>query len=115
MIEYATLRLIAPQIALAAPESQRAMMLKQFERQGIFRALRQAGAKAGDRVLLLDFEFELEDLPDAPKGWLPDSDGVQDYHYIEIPAGRLGRLTPDEVKVLAASVLPGVIKKLVTA
>jgi hypothetical protein len=92
-----------------------AMMRKQFERQGVYRALRQAGARAGDRVRLLDFEFELDDLPDAPKGWLPNSDGVKDYQYIEIPAGRLGRLEPDEVKALAADVLPRVIKKLVTA
>ena len=68
-------------------------MRKQFERQGIYRALRLAGAKEGDRVRLLDFEFELDELPPAPKGWLPSSDGVDGYSYIEISRkGRIGGL-----------------------
>ena len=75
VVEYMTLKYVVPQIAAAPPGPQRAMMLKKFERQGIYRALRQARAKPGDRVRLLDFEFELEELPPAPKGWLPSSDG----------------------------------------
>ena len=34
VIEYATLRLIAPQIAMTPPEHRQAAMRKQFERQG---------------------------------------------------------------------------------
>jgi len=117
VIEYATLRLIAPRIAAAAPVSRPAMMRKQFERQGIYRALRLAGAKEGDSVRLLDFdfEFELEEVPPAPKSWLPRSDGIDGYTYIELKTGRIGALDPDEVTALAADVLPSVIEKLGTA
>ena len=111
VIEYMTLRYIVPQIAAAAPEPQRALMLKQFERQGIYRALRQAGAKPGDRVRLLDFEFELDELPPAPRGWLPSSDGIPGYAYIE--TAPIGRMEENEVKALAADLLPEVSKRLV--
>ena len=88
-------------------------MLKQFEKQGVYRALRQAGAKAGDRVRLLGVEFALEELPERSKNWLPESDGIKGYKYIEIPARQLGKMSEDNVEALAADLLPAVIKKLV--
>ena len=111
VIEYMNLKYIVPQIAAAPPGPQQALMLKQFERQGIYRALRQAGARPGDRVRLLDFEFQLEELPPTPKGWLLGSNGILGYTYIE--TAPIGRLEADEVKTLATDLLPQVIDKLV--
>ena len=57
------------------------------------------------------FEFELEELPPAPKGWLVSSDGIPGYTYIETEP--IGRLEADEVKALATDLLAEVVEKLV--
>ena len=110
VMEYATLRLIVPPIAAANPDQRRALTRKHFERQGIYRALRLAGAKHGDRVRMLDAEFTLDELPEPPKGWAASSEGITDYRYIVTPA--IGRLDTDEVKERARELLPQVLDHL---
>src|SRR5438309_198144 len=64
---------------------------KTFEKWGLHRALRLAGAKAGDTVRVGALEAELWDYP--PKlleGW----DGPAEFSYVEIPSLRR---TPDDV------------------
>ena len=111
VMEYATLKYILPQVTDPDPDRRRAAMRKQFERQGIYRALRLAGAKVGDRVRLLDAEFTLDELPMPSKQWAPSSDGIPDYPYVLTSA--IGRLEVEEVKERARELLPRVIDHLV--
>ena len=86
-----------------------------FERAGIHRALRVAGAKPGDRVRVDEVEFELWDYPTPDTTRLPSSDGVRDYPYIEVPPGRIGAWTAEQVKDRAQDLVPHVVKALVRA
>jgi len=113
VIEYATLKYVLPAIRKAPEQSRPAAIRKQFEKQGIYRALRQAGAQAGDRVRLMEQEFVLDEIPERPKNWLPESNGIDGYDYIEIPLRQLGRLDSEGVQALAKELLPDVVRKLV--
>lgn len=110
---YPSLRYLIADLMQYPDEKRPAVMRKQFEKQGVFRALRQAGMKPGDCARLMGVEFELAELPERPKNWLPESDGIKGYKYIEIPHRALGKMTEDEVRALAADLLPAVVKKLV--
>jgi hypothetical protein len=71
--------------------ARRALAAETFEKWGLHRALRLAGAKAGDTVRVSGLEAELWDYP--PKlldGW----DGPAEFAYVEIPSLRR---TPDDV------------------
>jgi hypothetical protein len=59
MMEYRTLKYVVADYRNTEPAKRPAVVRKQFAKQGIFRALRLAGARAGDRVRLLDTEFVL--------------------------------------------------------
>jgi hypothetical protein len=111
VIDYFTLKYVVPEVRGPDPEKERAQMRKQFERQGIYRALRLAGCQPGDRVRLLDWEFELDELPAPEKEWLVGSDGIPDYPYLVTPP--IGRLTEEQLRQRAAELLPRVLDALV--
>jgi hypothetical protein len=111
VMEYFTLKYVVADLMKASPEKAAALRRKLFERQGIYRALRMAGCTVGDRVRLLDWEFALEELPDAEPQWLVGSDGIAGYPYIVTPA--IGRLTEDGVRQRATELLPHVLERLV--
>ena len=83
-----------------------------FERQGIHRALRLAGAKPGDRVRVDDVEFALWEYPPPDPKKPPSSDGVADYPYIVTPPGRIGGWTPEQVRERARELAPRVAQAL---
>jgi hypothetical protein len=110
VMEYLTLKYVLPAVTDPDANKRRAKIRKQFERQGIYRALRLAGARSGDRVRLLDEEFTLDELPAPPKTWVVSGEGIPDYPYIVTPA--IGRLDAQGVKERASELLPSVIKQL---
>ncbi len=111
VVEYFTLKYVLADLMRADPEKRPALMRKQFERQGIYRALRLAGCRPGDRIRLLDWEFDLEELPGPAKSWLVSSNGIPDYPYIMTPA--IGRLSEGAVAARARELLPRVLDALV--
>ena len=110
VIDYATNRFLA---VAALPQVPMAKKLRTFERMGIHRALRMAGAKPGDRVRVDNVEFDLWDYPPPISKRLPLSDGVRDYPYIQVAEGRIGAWTPEQVSEWAPDLVPRVVKALV--
>jgi len=111
VVEYWTLKYVVRDYARTDPSKRPALLRKQLERQGVFRALRLAGARAGGRVRLLDEEIVLHELPPPPKDWLPRSDGIPNYPYIVTNA--IGRLDEAQLAARAEELLPLVLDKLV--
>jgi hypothetical protein len=112
-MEYFSLKYVVRNLAKASTESRPTLQRKLFEKQGIYRALRLAGAKRGDKVRLLDTEFELNELPEPPKDWIPSSEGIPNYPSILTKA--IGRLDEDGVRERAKELLPQVIEQLIGA
>ena len=109
VVHYQTNRFL---LIAGLPEVPLAKKQRLFERQGIHRALRLAGAEPGDRVRVDTVEFDLWEYPapDPKKG--PSSDGVADYPYIVTPPGRIGGWTPDQVKERGRELAPLVAQAL---
>lgn len=110
VMEYLTLKYIVRDILRAGAEKKPALIRKQFERQGIYRALRLAGAQPGDTVRLLDQEFTLDELPEPGKQWAPSAEGIREYEYIQTSA--IGRLDAEEIKERARELAPRVVEAL---
>jgi Obg family GTPase CgtA-like protein len=111
VVDYWTLKYVVRDYKKAALEERPAYLRKQLEKQGVYRALRVAGARPGDRVRLLDLEIEMEELPEPPRNWLPDAEGIRDYPVIVTDA--VGRLSDAEIAQRAEELLPRVIETLV--
>jgi hypothetical protein len=110
VMEYRTLKYVVADWKKAPPDDRPALVRKAFERQGIYRALRLAGAQPGDRVRLLDTEFVLEELPPPPKTWIAACEGIPDYEYIVTDG--IGRLTEKRTRQRAEELLPSVVNAL---
>lgn len=84
VIEYAGNRWIDRPGADRDPSKPavRERMRKTFEKFGFHRALRLAGARAGDTVVVGSLELELWDYPDVSYPHIPD--GIRDYAYIAL-------------------------------
>ena len=109
VVHYETNRLL---VIAGAPNVPLAKKQRLFERQGIHRALRLAGAQAGDRVRVDRVEFDLWEYPPPDPKKAPSSDGVADYPYIVTPAGRIGGWKPEQVKERARELAPRVAQAL---
>jgi hypothetical protein len=87
----------------------RARAIDTFEKFGLHRALRRAGARPGDTVRVRDLEATLWDYPPpCLAGW----DGVADYPYVEIPA--LRGQDPDDLRRRAHAAVPALGALLTT-
>ena len=86
---------------------------KTFEKFGLHRALRLAGAREGDRVRLGGVEFRLWDYPEPRLRPSEAGDGIAGYEYIVAPP--VGRLDSAAVAVVADGIAAAVIARLLTS
>lgn len=110
VVEYRTLKYVVRDYQRFDAGTRPAYLRKHLERQGIYRALRIAGARPGNRIRMLDEEIVLRDLPPPPKDWLPQSEGIPNYPYIVTDA--IGRLDEPQLVARARELLPLVLDKL---
>src|SRR5262245_24345391 len=111
-IDYAAARSLVADVGRAGgigSTEGRAVAIETFEKFGLHRALRLAGARAGDTVRVRGLEATLWDYP-PPRlaGW----DGVADYPYVEIPA--LRGQDPDDLRRRARAAVPALAALLTT-
>ena len=114
-IEYAAGHLLERDLSRLPEGSPRRVEVaaKRFEKFGFHRALRLAGARAGDRVRVGELELTLWEYPTPRLRASAGGDGIADYGFAVIPA--LGRLDEQELAPIAEGVADEVIASLLEA
>ena len=108
VIESGAARPIGRPASRASSAASGAALAKRFEKFGLHRALRAAGAKPGDRVRVGELEVRLWPYPEPA---LPGvAEGIRGYRYLETPP--FARLSRSQLKERASELAPRVIVAL---